>query len=80
MKRYPLAHKVIIPTPYVEACATDIRKTIKAKRKELDAAPPLPPSDMTTEEAHRVVEAHRQSDGAQVYDFWKKLTTPKTAS
>jgi hypothetical protein len=37
-RRYPLAHRISIPQPYVPAVATDIRKTIKAERVKLAAA------------------------------------------
>ncbi len=33
--KFPLAHRIAIPRPYVRSEATDIRKTIKAERARL---------------------------------------------
>jgi hypothetical protein len=36
--KYPMAHRIKIPKPYVPREATDIRKTIAAERKRLAEA------------------------------------------
>lgn len=38
MKRYPMAHKIVIAQPYHASFDTDIRKTIKTERKRLAEA------------------------------------------
>lgn len=35
MKRPPLAHRVIIPRPYVPALHSDIRRTIAAEKRRI---------------------------------------------
>lgn len=35
--KYPMAHKIIIPKPYISREATDVAKTIAKERKRLAA-------------------------------------------
>ncbi len=39
--RYPLAHRIRVPQPYVPSFSTDVRKTVKAAQRKLVREPEM---------------------------------------